>query len=69
MRTDRKPFLPLDPDIVDDRLERLARDKGVGKFEKPRRRREGQGRDTRRAYGSARSRQHAGARSQGAAPS
>lgn len=35
MATNRKPFLPLDPDLVDDRLERLARDKGVGKFEKP----------------------------------
>lgn len=35
MTTNRKPFMPLDPDLVDDRLERLAAEKGVGKFEKP----------------------------------
>jgi len=33
--SNRKPFLPIEPDLVDDRLERLARDNGVGKFEKP----------------------------------
>lgn len=36
MKTERAPFMPLDPDIDDDKIERLARDKGVGKFERPR---------------------------------
>ncbi|HEV7276573.1 MAG TPA: hypothetical protein VGN80_09825 [Devosiaceae bacterium] len=27
--------MPLDPDIDDDKIERLAREKGVGKFERP----------------------------------
>lgn len=35
MKTDRKPFLPLDPEIADERLERLAAENGVGKFERP----------------------------------
>lgn len=35
MKTERAPFMPLDPDIDDDKIERLARDKGVGKFERP----------------------------------
>lgn len=33
MATDRKPFMPIDVD--DDKLERLAAEKGVGKYEKP----------------------------------
>ena len=32
MRHERKPFMPVSND-VDDRLEQLAREKGVGKFE------------------------------------
>jgi hypothetical protein len=35
MKTERKPFMPLDPEIVDDQLEQLAATKGVGKLEKP----------------------------------
>jgi hypothetical protein len=34
MRHERKPFMPVSND-VDDRLEQLAREKGVGKFEAP----------------------------------
>ena len=34
MRSDRKPFMPVSND-VDDRLEQLAREKGVGKLETP----------------------------------
>ena len=36
MKTERAPFMPLDPDIDDDKIERLAREKGVGTFERPR---------------------------------
>lgn len=35
MRTQRAPFMPVTPDIDDDKLERLARDKGVGAMVKP----------------------------------
>lgn len=35
MRTQRAPFMPVTPDIDDDRLERLAREKGVGAMVKP----------------------------------
>lgn len=35
MKQERAPFLPLAPDIDDDRLEQLARDKGVGVMERP----------------------------------
>jgi hypothetical protein len=42
MSTNRKPFMPLDVD--DDKLERLAAEKGVGKLEKPAQQsREGEG--------------------------
>lgn len=34
-RPDRRPFVPLAPDIDDTRLEQLARDKGVGILERP----------------------------------
>jgi hypothetical protein len=35
MSKQRAPFLPVSSDIDDDKLERLARDKGVGAFVKP----------------------------------
>jgi hypothetical protein len=35
MKTDRPPFMPLDPDLDDQKLESLAREKGVGTFSKP----------------------------------
>lgn len=35
MTSHRAPFLPLSSDIDDDRLEKLARDKGVGAMVKP----------------------------------
>ena len=35
MRSDRKPFMPVSNDVDDNRLEQLAREKGVGKFEAP----------------------------------
>ena len=35
MKPDRKPFMPVSNDVDDDRLEQLAREKGVGKFETP----------------------------------
>jgi hypothetical protein len=35
MRADRKPFMPVSNDVDDDRLEQLAREKGVGKLETP----------------------------------
>ena len=35
MSKKRAPFLPVSSDIDDDKLERLARDKGVGAFVKP----------------------------------
>jgi hypothetical protein len=35
MKQERAPFLPLNPEIDDDRLEQLARDKGVGVLERP----------------------------------
>ena len=38
MRLERKPFMPVSNDVDDDRLEQLAREKGVGKFEAPVRR-------------------------------
>ncbi|MHA6298770.1 hypothetical protein [Devosia sp. CAU 1758] len=41
MKLERAPFMPLDPDIDDDKIERLAREKGVGKFERPQREEKG----------------------------
>jgi hypothetical protein len=35
MKPDRRPFMPVSNDIDDDQLERLAREKGVGKLEAP----------------------------------
>ena len=35
MKTQRAPFLPVTDDIDDDKLERLAHDKGVGSLVKP----------------------------------
>jgi hypothetical protein len=35
MKTNRPPFHPLDPDLADQNLENLARDKGVGTLQKP----------------------------------
>lgn len=35
MKTERAPFAPISPDIDDDRLERLAAEKGVGALVKP----------------------------------
>jgi hypothetical protein len=35
MRLERKPFMPVSNDVDDDRLEQLAREKGVGKMETP----------------------------------
>jgi len=43
MKTERAPFIPLSSDIDDDRLERLARDKGVGTFDRPGRGEQGAG--------------------------
>jgi hypothetical protein len=47
MKTGRKPFMPLDPEIDDAKPESLAVAKGVGKFEKPiLEKREGEGAGT-----------------------
>ena len=35
MKTQRAPFLPVTSDIDDDKLERLAKEKGVGSLVKP----------------------------------
>lgn len=35
MKTNRPPFRPLDPDTADERLESLAREKGVGTMQHP----------------------------------
>ncbi len=35
MKQPRKPFMPVTPDVDDDALESLARDKGVGLLVKP----------------------------------
>ncbi len=35
MKTDRAPFAPITPDIDDDKLERLAAEKGVSALVKP----------------------------------
>ncbi|MET4724851.1 hypothetical protein ABIF63_008957 [Bradyrhizobium japonicum] len=35
MKTNRPPFRPLDPDVTDEHLENLAREKGVGTLQKP----------------------------------
>lgn len=35
MKPERKPFMPVSNDVDDDRLEQLAREKGVGKLETP----------------------------------
>lgn len=35
MKSERAPFAPITPDIDDDRLERLAAEKGVGAMVKP----------------------------------
>lgn len=35
MKQERAPFRPLTPEIDDDRLEQLARDKGVGVLARP----------------------------------
>ena len=35
MKTERAPFAPISPDIDDDKLERLAAEKGVGALVKP----------------------------------
>lgn len=35
MKTERAPFAPISPDIDDDKLERLAAEKGVGAMVKP----------------------------------
>lgn len=35
MKQQRAPFMPVTPDIDDDRLERLAAEKGVGSLVKP----------------------------------
>ncbi|MGD9786045.1 MAG: hypothetical protein AB7E80_15665 [Hyphomicrobiaceae bacterium] len=43
MKTERAPFAPISPDIDDDRLERLAADKGVGALVKPVANRAGEG--------------------------
>lgn len=43
MKTDRAPFAPISPDIDDDRLERLAAEKGVGALVKPVANRAGEG--------------------------
>ena len=41
MKTERVPFVPLRNDIDDDRIERLAREKGVGTFDLPEREEQG----------------------------
>lgn len=46
MAQQRAPFMPVSPDIDDDALESLARDKGVGALVKPVANRAGQGRPT-----------------------
>lgn len=43
MTKQRAPFMPVTPDIDDDALENLARDKGVGALIKPVAAREGEG--------------------------
>lgn len=43
MKTERAPFAPISPDIDDDRLERLAAEKGVGALVKPVAKRAGEG--------------------------
>ena len=43
MRLERKPFMPVSNDVDDGKLEQLARDKGVGKFEAPAAQRAGEG--------------------------
>jgi len=35
MKTNRPPFIPLDPDLADEKLESLAREKGVGVLQRP----------------------------------
>lgn len=35
MKTNRPPFVPLDPDLADQKLETLAREKGVGILQRP----------------------------------
>ena len=44
MKSQRAPFAPIAPDIDDDKLERLAAEKGVGAMVKPTATGEGQGR-------------------------
>lgn len=44
MAQQRAPFMPVSPDIDDDALESLARDKGVGALVKPVANRAGEGR-------------------------
>ncbi|MCC7252382.1 hypothetical protein [Hyphomicrobium sp.] len=46
MKTERAPFAPITPDIDDDRLERLAAEKGVGAMMKPVANGAGEGRPT-----------------------
>jgi hypothetical protein len=41
MKQERAPFLPLTPEIDDDRLEQLAREKGVGVLERPAKKEQG----------------------------
>lgn len=43
MKTERAPFAPISPDIDDDKLERLAAEKGVGALVKPVANRAGEG--------------------------
>jgi hypothetical protein len=43
MKTERAPFAPITPDIDDDKLERLAAEKGVGALVKPVANRAGEG--------------------------
>ena len=43
MKTERAPFAPITPDIDDEKLERLAADKGVGALVKPVANRAGEG--------------------------
>lgn len=35
MKPNRPPFVPLDPDLADQKLETLAREKGVGTLQRP----------------------------------
>jgi hypothetical protein len=35
MKPERRPFMPLSIAVDDEKLEQLAREKGVGKFEQP----------------------------------